>query len=158
MTKIICTISLLSLLAIFACKKPQQAPQGDFDFSSKFSIKSEFDEAKSELLVTVNLDDSLHAYAPKEKFGKPIKIEISPKNGWSADGATVLPTGKKIELGSLGESIVYEGRIQLRQKLKKGDGVGEALLHLQVCTDKACDRPRIHPLPLKADRIEKIMH
>jgi hypothetical protein len=118
------------------------------DFEKNFSISAEFIDATSQLEITIHLNDSLHAYAPGEKIGKPVKLDIRAQNGWAADGPTIIPDGKRKKIGDLGESVVLEGDVRLRQKLKRGSGKGEALLQLQVCSYTTCDRPRVHSLPI----------
>lgn len=148
-------VFLFLLLSIGACKKKDISQKDDFDFDKSFSINSEFSEDNSELLVTIHLANSLHAYAQGERIGKPIKIEITPKNGWKADGPAAIPAGTKKNLGALGDSVVLEGDVIIRQRLKKGLGPGEAHLYLQVCTEKVCDRPRIHHILLEANQVKK---
>jgi hypothetical protein len=134
-------------------KKKDAPPKiENVDFDKGFSISSEFVDATSQFEIMIHLNDSMHAYAPGEKIGKAIKLEITDQNGWSAEGPVVIPNGKKKKLGELGESIVLEGDINLRQKLKRGSGKGEALLHLQVCANSICDRPRVHRLPIVSGR------
>jgi hypothetical protein len=151
-------LSLVVLLAIFvvSCKKKEQDLSHSPDFNNSFSISSEFIDATSQLKIAIHLADSFHAYAPGEKIGKPIKLEITNINGWAADGAASIPPGKNKLMGELWQSIVLQGDVHISQKLKKGNGQGEALLYLQVCTANACDRPRVHRVPLISGRQENI--
>ena len=156
---------LFLLMAVFATscksKKTGENPSESVDFNNSFSISSEFVDATSQFEITVHLTDPLHAYAPGEKIGKPIKLEITGLHGWVADGPLKIPQGRKKKIGALGEGVVLQGDVRLSQKLKKGDGKGEALLHLQVCTANACDRPRVHRLPIVAGAIitnQKSLH
>lgn len=129
---------LFVLMMVGCQKKPT-------NFESLYSISSHFDQKTSELSVDISLDKSIHAYADGEKIGIPLRLEVSPKNGWVADGDASIPKGKLKKL-SPGESQVLMGNIKVSQKLKNGTGPGEAHLHLQVCSDKACDRPRVHKI------------
>lgn len=140
------------IVAPLACKKKDQPRTESVDFDKSFSISSQFDDVTSEFNITIHLGESLHVYAPGEKIGKPVKLEITDLNGWQRDGQVVAPPGKPKDLGNLGTSIVLEGDVRLSQKLKKGRGKGEALLHLQVCSTTACDRPRVHRLPLESGK------
>lgn len=141
---VLCSSSLLS------CKNNRKdaASSESADFANSFSISSEFVDELSQFNVTIHLKDNLHAYAIGEKTGKPVDLKISDLNGWATDGDLKIPAGHKKKIGELGESVVLEGDVTLSQKLKKGSGRGEAQLYLQVCTALACDRPRIHKLPL----------
>lgn len=135
---------ILSLAFFSGCQK-KKAPEIS-DFADLYSISSRFDKESSVLAVDIVLDKKIHAYAEGEKSGIPLRLEVNPKNGWQLDGAPELPKGKLKKLESLGESVVLEGDIRIRQKLKKGQGKGEANLYLQVCGENTCDRPRVHPL------------
>lgn len=137
----------LLLVAAIACKKNPQNPLVPVsDFDNRYLVTSNYDAAKAMLTVDIKLDDTVHAYADGEKIGKPIRLEITAKNGWAPDGDAQIPQGVKKNLAGLGYSMVLRGQISIHQKLKKGTGEGEALLHLQVCADNACDRPRTHKL------------
>ena len=56
----------------------------------------------------------------------------------------VIPAGTKKDLGELGTSVILEGEIPMKAKLKGGGGAVSGTVEVQVCTDKACDRPRKH--------------
>ncbi len=147
-------LAILVVLFLADCKSNKKTPSTpeSSDFQKGVSINSQFNAATSELIVTVHLSDKLHAYAAGEKIGKPIRLEITDLNGWRAEGQAIVPSGSKKKIGTLGESVVLEGDVTLSQKVRKGSGRGEALLHLQVCSDTACDRPRVHRLPLSASQ------
>ena len=132
---------LFLLPLILGCQKKSI----DTDFASLYSISSRFDQNSSQLVVEIKLDKSIHAYAHGEKIGIPLRLAVQQKNGWMTDGDAMIPKGKLKKL-STGESLVLEGDIKLSQKLKPGKDRGEAELHLQVCSNKACDRPRVHKL------------
>lgn len=139
--------SFALLLFLTSCKKNRTPPlEASLDFSKTFSISSSFDHGSTALIVDINLDDTVHAYAEGEQVGKPVKLELVSKNGWHALEKPQVPTGRKKSLGALGDSVVIEGPFRITQKLKAGQGPGEAVLHLQVCTNNACDRPRTHQL------------
>lgn len=144
---------LLMLCAICGCKKQQPISNAAYNFDRSYSISAGFDDTTSELAVHVKLDDDLHAYAEGEKVGKAVRIDIMPKNGWAADGPAIIPKGTKKKLNGLGESIILQGDFNIRQKLKPGRDGGEALLHLQVCTDNVCDRPRTHTLTFERPKM-----
>lgn len=137
-------LKILLFLMLLGCQKKKAAEVTDF--AGLYSISSRFDEKSSSLLVTISLDEKIHAYADGEKIGIPLKLEVNSKNGWKPDGNAELPKGQKKNLKALGESVVLEGDIQIRQRLKKGHGLGEASLHLQVCSPNSCDMPRVHAL------------
>lgn len=139
------------VVILFGCTKKKEPPPKitAIDFAKHYSITSRYDKMASMLFVDVKLDDKIHAYARNEKIGKPVDLEILPKNGWAKDGSTVIPDGKTRKLGDLGESVIIEDDFRITQKVKSGTGKGEALLHLQVCTDNICDRPRVHTLVIE---------
>lgn len=134
---------LLSTL-FFSCKKkePPKAPM--LDLAQQYEIRSSFDKKTAILTVGIKLNDGLHAYAQGEKIGKPVRLEVVDQNGWQALGTTDIPVGKNKDLGTLGKSVVLTGDVNLRQRVKAGTGEGQAKLHLQVCTENVCDRPRVH--------------
>lgn len=148
MNHLIRIIVALLVLTSVACRKKESHPTSDFDFQKSYSISSEFNDTTSELDITIHLPEPLHAYATGEKVGKPVTLVVTNKNGWEAVGEPIIPLGEKKKLGELGESVVLQGNVHVRQKLKRGQGPGEAQLLLQVCTDKVCDRPRTHNVPL----------
>lgn len=136
-------LRLLILVFLCGCQKKSE-PITSFD--KLYSIKSSFDENNKTLVVDIALDKNIHAYAQGEKIGVPLMLEISPKNDWQKEGEALIPKGEVKELKGLGQSVVLLGNIQVRQKLKRGKGPGEANLHLQVCSENTCDKPRIHAL------------
>ena len=69
-------------------------------------------------------------------------------NGWAVDGDVVIPAGQKKDLGALGVSVILEGDVPLKAKLKPGTGGISGSVEVQVCTDKACDRPKTHPFSI----------
>jgi hypothetical protein len=141
---------ILMLCPLFSCKKKNTSISAPItDFEKHYSITSKYENNISLLTIDIILDDMLHAYADGEKIGKPVNLEILPKNGWMANGRPKIPQGASKKLNELGESVVLEGRFQIIQKLKKGKIPGEALLHLQVCTNDVCDRPRTHLINLE---------
>jgi hypothetical protein len=141
---------LLSFISFAACKKNTNAPAKVEDFSNAYSIKTQFNAKDSLLTVDIELKEGFHAYGQGEKIAKPLKLEIIKENGWEAIGEASLPSGHKKDLGSLGESVVLEGKFVIKQKLKTGTEEGRALLHLQLCSDILCDRPRSYELRLKS--------
>jgi len=139
-----------SALLLVGCKKKEAPIDQDLtDFANHYSLAITFNKADSIMAVDVKLDPNLHAYALGEKIGKPVQLEISPKNGWAADGPPEMPKGKDKDLGALGQSRVIEGPFRITQKLKAGNGPGEGRLYLQVCTTSSCDQPREHTFKIE---------
>lgn len=141
-------ILLLSLCTIFSCKKKEKEINKS-QFDNRYTIESTLSGDPKTLNVAVNLSPGLHAYAHGEKIGKPVRLEISSTNGWRALGSAETPAGVTKKIAGLGESIVIEGPFNVKQRVEGGVGNGEALLHLQVCSNEACDRPRVHKISFK---------
>jgi hypothetical protein len=130
------------LLTLGSCKKQQPVSAQIIDFDKHYSITTDYKD--STLTVKIKLDDMLHAYAEGEKIGRPVSLTIKEHNGWQALGPAIVPKGNKKMLIGLGESVTLDNEIELKQKVIKGQGPGQALVYLQVCTDNACDRPKEH--------------
>jgi hypothetical protein len=96
--------------------------------------------------VTLSIAPGFHAYAPGEQIGKPVELKLKDGGAWSLAGPVEIPAGKEKDLGELGRSVILEGTVPLKATL--GGGAEKApvdgTVTVQVCTDKACDRPRTH--------------
>ena len=126
--------------------KPSAMPEAPPDFANALEMVPAFDKASGKVTVTLKLKPGYHAYAPGEEIGKPVALVVDEsKGGWKVDGAVALPAGQKKDLGTLGTSIILEGNVELSAVVKGGSGDVEGKVEAQVCTDKACDRPRSHP-------------
>lgn len=141
------SIITLSYIFISGCNKTKSTNQPSDEFAKNYTIKPKMIDDM--LILEITLGPGLHAYAKGEKIGKPVHLEILPKNGWSSEGSPLIPEGQKKQLSPGNESVVLEGRFLIKQKVKKGKSEGQAALHLQVCSKDACDRPRIHEIALK---------
>ena len=124
-------------------KRPElkEAPP---DFQSALVVTPSFDAARSTVTVTLKIKDGFHAYAKGEKIGRPVSMTIAAENGWTLDGEVTIPDGKAKDLGELGRSVILEGDVPLKAKVKGGKGALSGTAMVQICTDKACDRPRPH--------------
>lgn len=126
-------------------KKPNPADAAP-DFANAMELVPSFDKASGKLTMTVKLRPGYHAYAPGEEIGKPLSLSVDEsKGGWKVEGAVSVPAGQKKDLGALGTSMILEGNIDVTAVVKGGSGDLEGKLEAQVCTDKACDRPKAHP-------------
>lgn len=149
MTRFTGLIIICFSIAFSSCKKKEETQSRTVtDFKKHYTITSSYDPSSSVFTVKVTMDPLLHAYAEGETIGRPVRLLISPKNGWAAEGKPKLPQGTKKRLSGLGESVIVEGNIEIKQMVKKGQGPGQATLYLQVCTDNACDQPRAHILTI----------
>lgn len=128
------------------CLKNKDANSGDLNFLDLIKINSQFDRKTATLFVDVKIANGFHAYGDGEPHGKPLRLEIIPKNNWAALGAPIMPSGKKYKFGQHEISVVVEGQFFIKQKLTIGQGRGEALLHFQLCSKTLCDRPRTHAI------------
>ena len=124
-------------------KETTQAPAALPDFSKAFTLSPRFDAGTQTVTVSLRFADGYHAYAPGEEVGKPISLKIGNTNGWVLKELTI-PPGREKDLGELGKSFVLEGTVDIQAKVAEGSGDIEGELNVQVCTDKACDRPRPH--------------
>jgi Disulphide bond corrector protein DsbC len=125
-------------------KRPE-LPEAPPDFANAFELAPAFDKATGKLTVTLKMKPGYHAYAPGEEIGKPVALTVDEaKGGWKVEGAVALPEGKKKDLGALGTSMILEGNVDLSAVVKGGTGDVEGTLEAQICTDKACDRPKKH--------------
>lgn len=94
------------------------------------------------LIVTLKIKPGYHAYAAGEEIGKPVELAVDAP--WTADGVDI-PKGTTKDLGALGKSVILEGDVPLMATVKGGTGDIKGTVTAQVCTDKACDRPKKHP-------------
>lgn len=125
-------------------RKPAEPPQAPPDFANALAVTPSFDKATGKLTVSLDIKPGFHAYAPGEEVGKPVELKVDAQNGWAIDGAVAIPAGVTKDLGSLGKSVILEGKADLSATVKGGTGELSGAVHVQVCTDKACDRPKPH--------------
>lgn len=130
--------------------KPQPLPEAPPDWASALAIVPAYDQATQTLTVMLKIKPGFHAYGPGEEVSKPVAMGLKEGSSWSVDGAVNIPAGVKKDLGALGTSVIVEGDVALTAKLKPGTGAIEGIVEVQVCTDKACDRPRKHPITIPA--------
>lgn len=154
--------SVLVLAALGACPKegadggfgePQKvkddgtvrkidAPPAPPKFDDAVAVEPSFDKATGKLTVLLKIKPGFHAYAPGEEIGKPVELAVEAP--WAVDGAVEMPAGHKKDLGELGTSVILEGDVPLTATVKGGSGELKGTVSAQVCTDKACDRPKKH--------------
>ena len=128
--------------------KPQPLPAAPPDWASAVTVVPAYDASTSTLLVVLKIKEGFHAYAPGEEVSKPVAVSVDATNGWAVEGAVDIPAGKKKDLGTLGTSVILEGEVPIKAKLTKGSGAISGVVDVQVCTDKACDRPKKHPFTI----------
>lgn len=122
-------------------KKEEEAPTS---FIGSVALDPKYDKASNTLTVTLNLKKGFHAYAAGEEIGMPVKMTVAQTGGWKVEGEPNIPAGKKKDLGELGTSMILEGNVPVTAKVVGGEGPIEGEMKVQVCTEKACDRPRTH--------------
>lgn len=142
-------LTLLALGLILTMMPACQKKPAPIDFDRSYSISAAFDKAVSSVKITVNLEKSVHAYAAKEPYGKPVRVEIKEANGWAATAPAIIPEGQKKTLPGQKDSYILDQSFTIVQPVQAGSGEGSALLHMQLCTDTQCDRPRQHELFFK---------
>ena len=130
--------------------KPMAVPEAPPDWGSALTVVPAYDQANQSLLVLLKIKPGFHAYGPGEEVSKPVALTVTPTNGWAVAGAVDIPAGQKKDLGALGTSVILEGDVPVKAKLTPGNGAIEGVVEVQVCTDKACDRPRKHPFTIPA--------
>ncbi|MBI5494126.1 MAG: hypothetical protein HY904_03810 [Deltaproteobacteria bacterium] len=131
--------------------KPQAgAPTaGKTPFEDAIRISMAFDAAASAVVAKVHLEPGFHAYGAGETTGKPLMLEVTG-NAWNVKEVQMPPAQKK-DLGELGSSFVITGDAEVRAVLAAAGPARppvEGRLHYQVCSEKACDRPRSIPFKL----------
>jgi hypothetical protein len=119
------------------------APPAAPDFANALEVVPSFDKAASKVTVTLKIKPGFHAYAPGESTGKPVELAVDAP--WAVDGAVGIPAGTTKDLGDLGTSVILEGDVPVTAVVKGGAGEVKGTVTAQVCTDKACDRPKKHP-------------
>jgi len=119
------------------------------DFENSFLLKTSFDKQSNKANIKIILKDGYHAYAPGEQVGKPVQIVVNPENGWQLQKPVEMPAGKEKNLGSLGKSYIYEKELNLECFVHSGKGDLVLNLNLQICSESACDMPRVHNLRMK---------
>jgi hypothetical protein len=130
--------------------KPAPVPEAPPDWASALTVVPAYDAATQSLTVVLKIKEGFHAYGPGEEVSKPVALTVKAENGWAVDGAVQIPPGVKKDLGALGQSVILEGDVAIKAKLTPGSGAIEGVVETQVCTDKACDRPRKHPITIPA--------
>jgi hypothetical protein len=121
-------------------KPPTPMPIDKPDFEHSVDVGATCDKGK--LTVTLKIKPGYHAYAPGEEVGKPVELGVDAP--WTAENVTI-PAGTKRDLGpDLGKSVILEGDVPLGATVKGGTGDVKGAVMAQVCTDKACDRPKKH--------------
>ncbi len=115
----------LIFLSLIGCKTSS---------NSEPEIRPVFNHKTQILTLQVTLPDGKHAYAPGEKVGRPVSLEISPETGWKQVGPTQLPTGDSKHL--------LNNRFEIKTHLTGGSSDISGILKMQMCSDKACERPR----------------
>jgi len=128
--------------------KTPPAPEAPPDWNSALAVVPAYDAATGNLVVVLKIKPGFHAYGPGEEVSKPVSLTIDAQNGWAVDGAVDIPAGTKKDLGALGTSVILEGDVPLKARLTKGSGALSGVVEAQVCTDKACDRPKKHPFTI----------
>ena len=139
----------LLIFGILGCPK-SKTPEAvkAVKFEDSYVISSDLDKNSGLLTLKIQLKEDFHAYAQGEKIGKPVALEIKNINGYQALDAPIIPAGRLKKLAGSGQGYVLEGEFSIKQRLKIGNGVGKALLHMQICTAELCDRPRTHEISL----------
>lgn len=142
-----CTKKTTSVSEVFMPKE-EAAP---VDFTKAATWEAHYEVAQKLLVVDVHLQDGFHAYAPGEKTGKPVTLNILPLGKWKVKGPIHVPAGVIKRLGQH-ESKVLENNFTLSVPMEGGKKVIYGELVMQVCTHTQCDKPRLHPFMVKVKK------
>jgi hypothetical protein len=119
------------------------------DFQGAWTLSAVYHPQMNTAFLHIQIKPGFHAYGPGEKTGMPPAIDIDKTGGWELLAPPILPRGtkKKSAIGS--EIVVLPERFAIELKVNKGQGNIHGVLHLQLCTDTLCDRPRAHSFEIK---------
>lgn len=128
---------------------PNPTPEASApDWREAFSHQVRYEPNDRAVVVDVRLAPGFHAYTTGETTGKPLKVELDPDSAYQLDGPVRYPKGVEKTL-PLGKSVIVEGQTKVVAKIAprspEATGPAKGSFHYQVCTDKACDRPRKAP-------------
>ena len=150
----------LVLLLASACKEEPPAarrpdkPEDTPNFEAAFQHKERWDAEKKALVIEMTIAPGFHAYTTGEATGKPLAVELAPDSDLVATGEIEYPKGTVKDL-SLGRSVIVEGAAQIVAPVAPKEGAAspphlKGTLRYQICTEKACDRPRSMKFDLTA--------
>lgn len=137
----------------FRANRAAALAQGPVDFTDSVTWDAHYDASVKRLMVDVHLKKGFHAYAPGEKVGKPVTLNILPLGKWKLTGPIQVPAGMTKRLGQQ-ESNVLEDNFTLSVPMEGGKKVIYGELVIQVCTETQCDKPRLHPFMVKVKKPE----
>lgn len=127
---------------------PEAAAPSGTDFTDAVSLSVAYTEGA--VVVDMNVKPGFHLYGPGESTGRPIRFELA-EGPWKA-GQPVYPKTETKQT-SLGPSVIIQGKARAKLPVSaESDDPGpvKGFFHYQVCTEKACDRPRKLPFALEA--------
>jgi DsbC/DsbD-like thiol-disulfide interchange protein len=125
-------------------RKPEALPEAPPNFEGALQVTPSLQG--SSLRVELAIQPGYHAYAPGNEIGKPVSLSVDAAS-CTLQGAAVVPAGVKKDLGSLGTAVILEGTVAVTATVATTAGCS-GVIEAQVCTDKACDRPRKHPFKI----------
>lgn len=117
------------------------------NWAEAFKYTTRWDAAKKAVVVDLDIAPGFHAYTVGETIGKPLVVELAADSDFALASDVKYPTGVTKDL-PLGRSVIVEGKSEIVAEVKpKAAPTGNAkgTLRYQVCTEKACDRPRTVP-------------
>lgn len=122
---------------------PTPAPPNS-QFQEAIKIKPHFDSQAQAVVVDLELEPGYHVYTTGETTGRPIRLQLANGGDWKPAGDPVYPEGTK-KSTALGNSVVLEGKVTSKLAVEPAvnePGSLQGHFHYQVCTNRACDRPR----------------
>lgn len=157
--KLLTTLGITVLL-VLGCEKASElvkspANMTTVDFAKAATITPSYDVKTKILNVEIGLVEGVHAYAQGEQIGKPVFLVFKNQGGWKTVGDVEIPRGTQRTLGSSEKSVVLEGKFSLKATVEGGTGPIAVEVGLQICSDTACDRPRVHLFQVEVPK-EKI--
>jgi hypothetical protein len=117
------------------------------NWAEAFKYTARWDAATKAVVVDLDIAPGFHAYTTGETIGKPLVVELAAESDFVLASDVKYPTGVTKDL-PLGRSVIVEGKSAIVAEVKaKAAATGDAkgTLRYQVCTEKACDRPRTVP-------------
>jgi hypothetical protein len=123
---------------------PAETPPAP-DWRGAFEHTVRWDAERGAIVVAVHVDDGFHVYTTGETIGKPMQLALD-EGEVQLDGDVVYPRGVTKDL-PIGRSVIVEGDAEVVATVQRpaAPATASGAFRYQVCTDRACDRPRTEP-------------
>jgi len=129
------------------------------DWEAAFDHEVGYDPARSAVVVRVEVAEGFHVYTNGETIGKPLRVALDEDGAFAIDGEVDYPKGVTKDL-PIGRSVIVEGEAEVVAPIRAREASAEdaetdapstahGTFRYQVCTDRACDRPRTEPFAVR---------